>query len=99
MPGLDHGPAANATFDSPATSARNARVGMVLFILYLVVYGGFVAINAFWPELMSKVQLGGVNLSVSYGLGLIGLALLLALIYAWLCRSPVAESSGRKDSA
>jgi uncharacterized membrane protein (DUF485 family) len=102
MPGLDHGPAANATFDSPATSARNARVGMVLFVLYLLVYGGFVAINAFWPDVMSDVQIGGVNLPVSYGLGLIGLALVLALIYAWLCRHPAQEPAGssvRKDSA
>ena len=99
MAGLDHGPAKGATFDSLATSTRNARVGMVLFILYLLVYGAFVAINAFWPDVMSDVQVGGVNLAVSYGLGLIMLAFILALIYAWICRSPVVEASTRKDAA
>jgi uncharacterized membrane protein (DUF485 family) len=99
MAGLDHGTAAKAVFDSPATSARNARVGMVLFVLYLLIYGGFVVINAFWPDVMSDVQIAGVNLSVSYGLGLIGLALVLALIYAWLCRHPVAQAAGGKDPA
>lgn len=104
MTSLDHGPAKGAMFDSLATGARNARVGMVLFILYLLVYGAFVAINAFWPEVMSDVKVGGVNLAVSYGLGLIGLALVLALLYAWICRSPVVEApvveaSSRKDAA
>jgi uncharacterized membrane protein (DUF485 family) len=99
MAGLDHGPAHGATFDSLATSARNARVGMALFVLYLLVYGGFVAINAFWPDVMSDVQIGGVNLAVSYGIGLILLAFVLALIYAWICRHPVAEQTAGKDAA
>jgi uncharacterized membrane protein (DUF485 family) len=72
---------------------------MVLFIFYLLVYGGFVAINAFWPDVMSDVQLAGVNLAVSYGLGLILLAFVLALIYAWICRNPVVEAAARKDAA
>jgi uncharacterized membrane protein (DUF485 family) len=91
--GLDHGPAKDATFDSLDTSRRNARVGMALFVLYLLIYGGFVVINAFWPNVMSDIQLRGVNLAVSYGLGLIVLAFVLALIYAWVCRRPVAPSS------
>ncbi len=99
MAGLDHGSAHGATFDSLATSARNARVGMVLFLLYLFVYGAFVAINAFWPDVMSDVQIAGVNLAVSYGLGLIILAFVLALVYTWICRSPVVEASTRKDAA
>src|SRR5688572_16776650 len=97
--GLDHGPAKGATFDSLATSQRNARVGMVLFLFYLAIYAAFVAINAFWPDVMSDVQIAGVNLAVSYGLGLILLAFVLALIYAWICRSPVVEASTRKDAA
>lgn len=99
MTTLDHGPAHGATFDSLATSRRNARVGMVLFIFYFLIYAAFVAINAFWPGVMSDVQIGGVNLAVSYGLGLIKLAFILALIYAWICRSPVVESPARKDAA
>lgn len=99
MAGLDHGPVHGATFDSIATSNRNARVGMVLFVFYLLIYAAFVGINAFAPDVMSKVQLGGVNLAVSYGLGLIVLAFVLALVYAWICRKPVVEASAGKDAA
>src|SRR5262245_61615947 len=90
MGGFDHHAPAPASFDSPATSARNARVGMVLFVLYVSVYAGFVLLNAFWPAVMSDNQVGGVNLSVAYGLGLIVLAFVLALGYSWVCRAPVA---------
>src|SRR5690606_5780051 len=96
---LDHGPAQDATFDSLATSRRNARVGMVLFVFYFLIYAAFVAINAFAPDVMSDVQPAGVNLSVSYGIGLIALAFVLALVYSWICRHPVVETSTRKDAA
>ncbi len=68
-------------------SARNARYGMVLFLVYLAVYGVYVVLNAFKPTVMDALPLLGVNLAVLFGLGLIVLALVLALVYAWLCRS------------
>ena len=30
----------------------NARVGLVLFVIYLILYGGFVFLNAFAAETM-----------------------------------------------
>ena len=78
-------------------SARNARYGMVLFLVYLAVYSVYVVLNAFKPMVMDAVPLLGVNLAVLFGLGLIVLALVLALVYAWLCRSArnrSNESSG-----
>ncbi len=78
-------------------SARNARYGMVLFLVYLAVYSVYVVLNAFKPTVMDAVPLLGVNLAVLFGLGLIVLALVLALVYAWLCRSArngSNESSG-----
>jgi uncharacterized membrane protein (DUF485 family) len=68
-------------------STRNSRIGLGLFALYLVFYGGFVLIAAFAPQLMEATPLAGVNVAVWYGFGLIGAALLLALIYGWACRS------------
>lgn len=66
----------------------NARTGLVLFIVYLVCYGAYVYINAFRPALMDEVPFLGINLAVSSGFGLIGGALVLALLYAKLCRKP-----------
>jgi uncharacterized membrane protein (DUF485 family) len=64
----------------------NARLGLALFVVYLLLYGGFVALAAFAPEWMERTPLAGVNLAVWYGFGLIVAALVLALIYGWACR-------------
>ena len=92
MPGFDHGPAAPSKPDDPAVAARNARYGLLLFAVYFAFYSVFVALNAFWPDVMSH-QAGGVNLSVSYGLGLIAAAIVLALVYSWLCRRSANSSA------
>jgi uncharacterized membrane protein (DUF485 family) len=68
-------------------STRNSRIGLALFTLYLVFYGGFVLVAAFAPQLMEATPLAGVNVAVWYGFGLIGAAILLALIYGWACRA------------
>ena len=81
-----------AQIDSQATTRRNARWGLVLFGLYSLVYLSYVLITAFNSQLLADVKLGGVNLAIWFGMGLIGLALVLALFYAWLCRSPAAEA-------
>jgi uncharacterized membrane protein (DUF485 family) len=85
MPGFDHTTAAPSESDDPAVSARNARYGLILFAVYFAFSAAFVVLNAFWPDVMS-LPVGGVNLAVSYGLGLIVAAIVLALVYSWLCR-------------
>ena len=74
--------------DHPEVSARNARYGIVLFLAYLVLYGGFMLLSAYRPQLMSKTPFGGVNLAILYGMGLIFGAFVLAAIYMALCRPP-----------
>ncbi len=93
--GNDHGPPPDQTFEREAVAARNARYGLALFLLYLLFYGGFVLVNAFAPELMDLVLAGGVNLAIWYGFALIGAALALALVYAWLSRDPRTHGEGR----
>jgi uncharacterized membrane protein (DUF485 family) len=90
MAGFDHGPAVPSEPDDPAVSARNARYGLVLFLIYFSFYAVFVALNAFWPEVMSR-PIGGVTLAVSYGLGLIIAAIVLSLVYSWLCHGPATS--------
>jgi len=61
------------------------RVGVFMFILYGIIYSGFVVINFVKPILMEKIIFAGLNLAVVYGFGLIVFALILALIYNTLC--------------
>jgi uncharacterized membrane protein (DUF485 family) len=67
-------------------STRNSRIGLAMFAVYLVFYGGFVLLAAFSPQIMEATPLAGVNLAIWYGFGLIVAAILLALIYGVVCR-------------
>jgi uncharacterized membrane protein (DUF485 family) len=58
---------------------------MWLFAVYVLFYAGFVAISAFKFDAL-RAEVGGVNLAVAYGLGLIVLAFVLALIYMAMTR-------------
>ncbi len=85
--------------EDPEAARRNARIGLALFAVYCLLYGGFVLLNAFAPQAM-ELTLWGVNLAILYGMGLIVAAFLLALLYAWLCRAnPQPESSRRSDAS
>ncbi len=78
---------------------RNTRTGLVLFGFYLILYCGFVLVNAFAPEMMEKTplsgSLSGINLAILYGIGLILVALVLSLLYGFLCR-PAQEQPRNK---
>ena len=65
---------------------RHSRLGLILFFLYLLLYGGFVLLNTFSPETMELTPVAGVNVAILYGIGLIFAALVLALIYGIFSR-------------
>ncbi|MCA9066387.1 MAG: DUF485 domain-containing protein [Planctomycetaceae bacterium] len=77
---------------------RNARIGLILFTVYLVFYGGFVLINAVSPATMESTPVAGLNLAILYGFGLIILALVLSAIYGWVCRETSGNQPNGKDS-
>jgi uncharacterized membrane protein (DUF485 family) len=74
--------------------ARNARYGAILFVLYLLFYGGFIALNLANPSEMAVPVLAGVNLAIVFGFFLIGMAFVLALIYVRLCNKPLGSGAG-----
>ncbi len=67
--------------------ARNARIGLRLFAVYLFFYTGFVLLNAFSPDTMRATPIEGVNLAILSGFGLIIAAFVLAILYGFLCKS------------
>ncbi len=76
---------------------RVSRIGMTLFGFYVLLYGGFVFLNAFAPESMEITPLPGVNLAILYGFGLIGMAFVLALVYGFLCRHTEEPAAKKED--
>jgi uncharacterized membrane protein (DUF485 family) len=76
----------------PATSSGRdpagpykATLGIRMFAIYTVFYAGFVAINLISPPTMATIVLAGLNLATVYGMALIVLALVQALIYNYMC--------------
>lgn len=80
-----HEPAAPVGKD-PAASYKS-RLGIWMFLCYLIFYVVFVAINVFNPLLMERTVWQGLNLATVYGFGLIIFALVQAMIYDALCRA------------
>ena len=72
---------------SSRATSYNARLGLWLFALYLALYAAFVYLSAFRNDLMARPVLGGVNLAIVYGFGLIFAAFVLAVVYMLLCKS------------
>ncbi len=63
----------------------NRRLGLWLFAAYATLYAVFVLIAAVRVDLLDAT-IGGLNLAIWGGFGLIVLAVLLALIYVPMCR-------------
>ena len=68
-------------------------MGLIFFAVYATVYSVFVVLNAFFPFTMDWSVLPGLNLAIVYGLGLIGLAFLMALLYGWLCSTDPTDGA------
>ncbi len=67
------------------------RLGLKMFAAYAIFYGGFVAINLLFPLTMATIVFAGLNLATVYGLALIIVALVQALIYNVMCSRKEAE--------
>jgi uncharacterized membrane protein (DUF485 family) len=86
MGSLDFKAPVDREVEDAAVIAHNTRMGVLLFVVYVLFYGGFMALSAFSPQTMSQPFLCGANLAVVYGFALIVVALLLALLYMKVCR-------------
>ena len=80
-----HEPAASAGKD-PAASFK-MRLGIWMFVFYSLFYASFVAINLYDPLIMEREVALGLNLATVFGMALIIVAFLQALVYDALCRA------------
>jgi uncharacterized membrane protein (DUF485 family) len=82
-------------------ASPNQRLGLVLFAIYFALYAGFIGITVYDYRIMARPVFAGINLAVTYGIGLIVAAIVLAVIYALLARHDdraAYEPDGRRDS-
>ena len=80
---MHHGPA--VTLEKDNAAPKKAKLGVILFFIYLIIYAGFVVIGLLYPEIMGNHVLGGQNLAIVYGFGLIILAIVMGFIYNLVC--------------
>ena len=80
--------------DHPAITGRNSRYGLVLFAVYLALYGAFMLVTVFDVKVMALPAFLGVNVAIISGVGLIVTALVLSCLYVWLCRPEREKGSG-----
>jgi uncharacterized membrane protein (DUF485 family) len=66
-------------------AAKKAKLGVILFVVYTLVYSGFVVIGLTKPEWMGFHLLGEMNIAIIYGFGLIALAIVMGFIYNFFC--------------
>jgi uncharacterized membrane protein (DUF485 family) len=64
---------------------RKTKLGVILFVVYLVIYTGFVVIGSLFTDFLGGRAFAGLNLAVIYGMGLIMLAAVLGLFYNHFC--------------
>ena len=92
---MDHGPAIQYGPDNAA--GFKTKLGLILFFIYAVIYGIFVAINTVKPVLMEKEMFGGLNLAIVYGFGLIIFAILLGIVYNIICTKKELELNNNRE--
>ena len=84
-----HDPATQSGVDNAAP--YKTRIGIWMFVIYALVYIGFITINVIDPVLMETIVFAGLNLAIVYGFGLIVLAMILALIFNVMCSKKETE--------
>ena len=80
---MHHGQATK--WDEDRASPYKARLGVYLFLVYCLVYSGFIIINIVTPPTIGVIVFRGLNLACVYGIGLIVLAIVMGLVYNHLC--------------
>jgi uncharacterized membrane protein (DUF485 family) len=75
-------------------SKRKTRLGLILFLVYAAIYAVFVLLGLFYTETLGVKVIGGLNLAVVYGFGLIFLAAIMGLIYSIICSGMEDQMNG-----
>lgn len=87
----------NVTEDKKDCAAPyKAKLGLWMFFIYTIVYAGFIVVTAFSPETMG-MDVGSINLAIFYGLFLIVFAVVLALVYNFLCARCEKRLNGENE--
>ncbi|MFM8573257.1 MAG: DUF485 domain-containing protein [Pirellula sp.] len=79
---------ANTTdYEEQHVIARRQRIGVWLLVLFTIAYAGFIGLCTFAYEWITQTKIAGIPLTVAYGVGLIFLSLIVAMLYGLMSRT------------
>lgn len=73
---------------SESYEKHKIKIGIRMTLLYSLIYAGYMILSVFRPVWMESRAILGLNLAVVYGMGLILLAIVFAIVYNQLCKQP-----------
>jgi uncharacterized membrane protein (DUF485 family) len=79
---MAHGPATE--WKKEKSQGFKTRLGLILFGVYCVLYFIFIFIAVLSPKSLG-MDVGKLNLAITYGMALIVVAIILALVYNYAC--------------
>jgi uncharacterized membrane protein (DUF485 family) len=90
---MSHGP--STVWKEDHSTKYKTKLGVIMFLIYALIYGGFIFINVAFPQWMRK-DVGSLNVAIIYGFGLIVVAIIQAFIYNHLCT--LAERKAEREA-
>ena len=80
-----------------SSQSFKAKLGLIMFAIYTPIYFAFIIICVVNPQFMAR-DVGSLNVAVTYGFGLIILAIIQALIYNRICSKREKGEDGTDDT-
>lgn len=91
---MSHGP--STVWKDDSSVRYKSKLGVVMFLIYALIYGSFILISVAFPQWMKK-DIGSLNVAIIFGVGLIVLAMILAFIYNHLCTLAERKSAHENE--
>ena len=85
---MGHGPATEWKPDK--CEGYKTKLGFIMFTIYTIVYFVFIILAVTNPQMLGN-NVGSLNVAITYGFGIIILAIIQALIYNWACSKKEKE--------
>ena len=82
-----HHPANTTEHEEIHVIAKRQRIGVILLLFFTLAYASFIGLCTFAYEWITQTKTAGIPLTVAYGVGLILLSLVIAMLYGLLSRT------------
>ena len=82
-----HHPANTTEHEEIHVIAKRQRIGVILLLFFTLAYASFIGLCTFAYEWITQTKIAGIPLTVAYGVGLILLSLVIAILYGLLSRT------------